>query len=608
MWLVPALLLALSESSGGLLVQQQQQQQQQQRQQQQQQQQLPQQPQQLLQLPASVAGANIGVASNAPLGNGHYAPGELDVYYTAEMLDKLSGYLKKINSSMETRYDLEKQRLTAAAQVTPPNSTDRAALQDALKRSEASRAESMAASVEMLQFYYAVKAMMGSKSAAPSCQFLTCGRHATCVEKGGQALCRCEPCFKGDGFICSPTRCGPVTDFSAQPLLGQPPIGYPVVPQTTPRGVVELQLVAFSSDKLAVAVRDSHQGNRGFLIVGQAGSTEIVWGTWKEFSGGVKTFGIALAGFPNGRLAIAFRDADRSGTGYLMAGFLNNTRKLALKYVRPQAFAKNQAQHATLVPLASSRVACLYSEHASDSAKTQPFGGMALVQVGVGGHLKTLGKYRFSNGELVTRITATPLSPSSFVVAYRVVPGAAAPPGEPSKELSALWVGMHGTELMVDPHPVTLEPDRVNMWARSVALVSQNLIAYSYESSTEKATKLVTLRVNPKTHRLTVADGPHLISKGGTSFVHAVSLPSGSASPKTFTYLQKPGETSTAQVCRISPQGSITSCQEVPWADAELKAVSGVRLPDGRLAFAFATMNGAPQYQILGPEESGAED
>lgn len=429
------------------------------------------------------------------------------------------------------------------------------------------------------------------------------------MEKGGKAYCRCEPCFKGDGFICRATQCGPVTDFSAQPLLGQPPIGYPVVPQTTPKGVVELQVVAFASDKLAVAVRDSHKGNRGFLIVGQAGKTEITWGSWKEFSGGLKTFGIALAGFPNGRLAIAFRDKDRSGTGYLMAGVLNNAKKYVLEFVKPQAFAKDQAQHATLVPLASSRVACLYSEHAPGaSTKGEPFGGMALVQVGMGAHLKTLGKYRFAHGELVTRITATPLSPSSFVIAYRVVPGAASPPGEPSKELSALWVGMHGAELVVDPHPVTLEPERVNMWARSLALVSQNLIAYSYESGTEKATKLAILRVDPKTHRLHVTDGPRLLSKGGTSFVHGVSLPSGSASPKTFTYFQKPGGTSTAQVCRISPQGSIASCQEVPWADAELKAVSGVRLPDGRLAFAFASMSGAPQYQILGSKESGAED
>lgn len=606
MWLLPALFLALSKSGGGLLVQQQHQQQQHQQLRRELRQQLVQQPPRW---PGTVAGSNGGTASTTPLDAGHYAPGELDVYYTAEMLDKLSGYLKRTHSSMEARYDLEKQRLSAAAQGTPPNSTDRKALQDALQRSEASRAESMAASLEMLQFYYAVKAIMGSKSAAPGCQFLVCGRHATCIEKGGQAHCRCEPCFEGDGFMCRPARCGPVTDFSAQPLLGQPPIGYPVVPQTTPKGVVELQLVSFSSDKLAVAVRDSHLGNRGFLIVGRAGNTEIVWGSWKEFSGGVKAFGIALAGFPNGRLAIAFRDADRSGTGYLMAGFLTDAKKLIVEFVKPQAFARDQAQHAALVPLASSRVACLYSEHAFDaSAKAKPFGGMALVQVGEGGHLKTLGKYHFAHGELVTRITATPLSPSSFVVAYRVVPGVAAPPNEPSKELSALWVGMHGTELMVDPHPVTLEPERVNMWARSVALVAQNLIAYSYQSGTEKATKLVTLHVNPKTHRLTVADGPHLLSKGSTSFVHAVSLPSGAASPKTFTYFQKPGGTATAQVCRISPQGSIASCQEVPWADAELKSVSGVRLPDGRMALAFASMSGAPQCQILGPTESGAED
>jgi len=580
MWLFPALLLAWF-TSGGLVVQQQQQQ------------------QQLIRQPAS----------SGPFGNSHYAPGQLDVYYTAEMLDKLSLYLKKSHHSMEARYDLENQRLSAAISGAPPNSADREALQDALKRNEASRQESLAASLEMLQFYWAVKAMMGSKSEAPGCRFLACGRHAVCVENGGKAHCSCEPCFEGDGFICRPTPCGPVTDFSAQPLFGQPPIGYPVVKSVTPRGVAELQIVALASDRLAVAARDAHNGNRGVLIIGQATSTETLWGAWKEFSGGLKTFGIALAGFPNGRLAIAFRDEDRGGTGYLMAGFLNRTKKYVLEYVKPEAYAKDQAQRATLVPLASSRVACLYSEHASGaSAKAKPFGGMALVQVGVGGKLKTLGKYRFAHGELVTRITATPLSPSSFVMAYRVVPGPAAPPGEPSKELSAIWVGMHGTELMVDPHPVAIEPDRVNMWARSVALVSQNLIAYSYQSGAERQTKLVTLRVDPKTHRLKIVDGPHILSKGGTSFLHGVSLPSGSASPKTFTYFQKPGETATAQVCRISPQGNITSCQEVPWADAELKAVSGVRLPDGRLAFAFANMHGAPQYQILGPKESGSED
>jgi len=208
----------------------------------------------------------------------------------------------------------------------------------------------------------------------------------------------------------------------------------------------------------------------------------------------------------------------------------------------------------------------------------------------------------------VARITATALSPSSLVAAYRVLPEPSAAPGQASRELSAVWMGVRGGELVVSAHSLALEPGRVGAWARDVALVSQDLFAYSYQAGPERQTKLALVRVDPETHQMAVTSGPTVIGHGDATSVRGISLPSGPASPRTFTYFQRPSENAMAEVCNVSPDGRITDCRDVMWADTETRAASGVRLPDGRLAFAFANKAGAPFYQLLSGSESGVQD
>merc|ERR1719277_2680837 len=118
-----------------------------------------------------------------------------------------------------------------------------------------------------------------------------------------------------------------------------------------------------------------------------------------------------------------------------------------------------------LVALASNRVVCLYSETATDGsgAVTGAYGSAALAEVLPGGSLKVFGTYRFSEGPLLARISAVALSPTSLVVAYRAVPETKVRAGHPSRELSAQWIGMADNELVVDPHPIALEPERGQM-------------------------------------------------------------------------------------------------------------------------------------------------
>jgi len=249
-----------------------------------------------------------------------------------------------------------------------------------------------------------------------------------------------------------------------------------------------------------------------------------------------------------------------------------------------------------LVPLATSRAACLY---AGGDLSTRPFGGMVLVRSLVGGTLGVLAKYHFADGASISHIAAAALTPTSFAVGFRAPPDPSAPPGRPSRELSLVWVGMRDNELIVGPRPLVLEPSRAGVRARSLALVSRNLLACSYESELEQRTKVVLVRVDPETHRMAPTGRPEVIARGHAAFVEGVSLPSGPASPRTFTLLQLSKGRGVAAVCGVSAAGRAVHCREATWADSELVAASGSRLPDGRLAVAFADAAGEPFYQLL---------
>eukprot|EP00930_Biecheleria_cincta_P029082 TRINITY_DN2023_c0_g2_i1.p1 TRINITY_DN2023_c0_g2~~TRINITY_DN2023_c0_g2_i1.p1 ORF type:complete len:575 (+),score=120.12 TRINITY_DN2023_c0_g2_i1:55-1779(+) len=534
----------------------------------------------------------------------------VDVNYVVEMVDKLKVFVQKQTRASKDYFDTEIQRLRGAVS-TVAEGPDKKLLGDALKETEMERIEAEAASLEAMQYYHTVRAALGSQGGAPSCDFLTCGRHASCqVKDNGRAFCECAPCFKGDGFTCRPSACTANTLYTSQ--LISPDLPSSMKPE--PLSVREINVAVLGQNRVAVVMRDGQQSNAGFLIVGDVRQKEIKWGDRQLFSGESKAFSPVIAGFSNGRLLISYRDADKHGVGYLISGQLDKTDPNGLSAALgvPHGFVKEQEQKTALVTLSTSRAICLYADHSrdeKDGTDRQSGGGAALVQVLADGMLSMLGKYHFAQGMPVQHIVATRLTESSFVVAFRGLPPNGADAGLMSKELSAVRMEVSKNNLLaIDPHELTLEDGRVDMLDRAVALVSNNLFSYAYYSRSEKETKMALIHYNPATRRMEQVGKPSTVSTGYNSFVNAISLPAGPNAPSTFTYVQPSGSHSLAQVCGVTTEGHLAGCKDVKWIEAELQSASAARLPDGRLLFAFVEKGGTPSTRFLSPEEASAQD
>eukprot|EP00440_Ansanella_granifera_P033989 gb/GFBE01036870.1/.p1 GENE.gb/GFBE01036870.1/~~gb/GFBE01036870.1/.p1 ORF type:complete len:573 (+),score=146.67 gb/GFBE01036870.1/:1-1719(+) len=537
----------------------------------------------------------------------------VDVNYVTEMLDKLKVFVQQQTVATQDHFTGEMQRLRSAM-ASAPDGANMKLLADTLKQTEMEKIEAEAASLEAMQYYHTVRAALGSQGGAPSCDFLSCGRHAFCrVKDNGRAFCECAPCFSGDGFTCKPSACTSDNLYSSE-LIRPPTLDSSKPDPLTAR---EITAALIGGDRIVVAVRDEQQGDRGFLIVGRIETMDITWGEWQPFSGDSKAFAPVIVGFDNGRLLVSYRDAEQHGIGYLVSGQLDKTALSGLKVAlgMPHGFVKEQEQKLALVQLSNSRVVCLYADHTLNTQKgvaKQASGGAALVQVLGDGQLSMLGKYHFADGMPVSHIAATRLTEFSFVVAYRALPpGDADSVGMKSNELSAVWMEVSKDNLLViDPHVLTLESSRPKMLERDVALVSHNLFSYSYYSAGEKLTKMALVKVEKSQggRKMTRVSDPTIIAKGFNALVGAISLPAGVQTPSTFTYIQPANENSQAAVCGVTEEGEVSGCKDLLWADSELAAATGMRLPDGRLLFTFINKGGTASTRFLSAEEASAQD
>jgi len=535
---------------------------------------------------------------------------DVDVNYVSEMLDKLKVFVQQQTVATQAHFDSEVQRLRGSI-TSVPVGPGQQTIQDALQKVETERIEAEAASLEAMQYYHTVRAAMGSQSGAPSCDFLSCGRHASCrVKDNGRAFCECATCFAGDGFTCRPSACMPDTFYTAQPIL---PKAVSVLATPDPRNASEVSLTLLDEEHVLVAIRDEQQGNRGFLILGKMGAKDIEWINWQSFSGDLKAFAPVVTGFANGRFLVGFRDGETSGTGYLASGQVVSDPIEGVKVVIGVAhgFVKHQEQKFALVPLTGTRAVCLYADHflEPDGDVRQRSGGAALVQVLAGGALSMLGKYHFAIGAPIQHIAATRTAESEFMVTYRKVPDDDAEAGQKSQELAVAWMEVSKDDLLViNPHPLFLESDQPDILSRDVALVSQNLIALSYYSGSEKKTKTTLVRWDPSAQKISEVGNAAVIGTGVVSYVSAISLPGGPQVPSTFTYFQPAGAHGVAEVCGVDLDGDLTGCKDLQWTDEQLKSAGGIRLPDGRLLLAFASSGGAASTRFISAEEASAQD
>ncbi|CAE7504877.1 psiQ, partial [Symbiodinium pilosum] len=540
----------------------------------------------------------------------HAQQQDLDVNYVAEMLDKLQVFVKKQSYVTHEHFNSELKRLRGKV-ATMGESADLKLLQDTVKSTEMERMEAEAASLEAMQYYHTVRAASGSTGGAPSCDFLTCGHHAVCKShQNGRAFCECVPCFSGDGFTCRPSKCTADTVYSPQLIVPYSASG------TKPDPIIarDVSLSLIGRDGLLVAIRDEQRGNQGFLTVGRVKSNEIMWGDWQLFSLESKAFEPTVVGL-NDRLLIAYRDAEENGVGYLVSGQLDSTDLTGFKVRigQPYLLHHKMQQRVSLVALSASRAVCLHAAvdekaaggHYAVTCYDKTPGKAFLVQVHADG-LSLLGKYHFGGEAPISHIAATKLSEElkRRDVNEEVNDGFAGAVGYLDESLR-VW---DDDLLIVSPHQFALEPEHPDMYHRDVALVSQNLFAYSYYSGAERKTKLSLVHVDPGSHQMAAVGDPVVLSTGYNSIVGAVSLPAGSETPSTFTYfLQPTGAKSAAKVCGVSSEGRISGCKDVTWAEEELESATGIKLPDGRLLFAFI-QKGSVQTRFVSAEEASAQD
>eukprot|EP00927_Polykrikos_kofoidii_P055384 TRINITY_DN49655_c0_g1_i1.p1 TRINITY_DN49655_c0_g1~~TRINITY_DN49655_c0_g1_i1.p1 ORF type:complete len:662 (-),score=90.18 TRINITY_DN49655_c0_g1_i1:86-1930(-) len=578
--------------------------------------------------------AALGSHSKIQSTDGQTSSGGAEAYHLSMMTDQFTSYSKESKLMLDDFYDSEQKRLESAIEQAQA-SEDKSLLETTAVGNEESRLEAKNALSALLTFATTVKASMGGVGSASSCQELMCGARAFCVEVAAEgARCHCQEGYDGDGFICNPPA-----HLSPHALLFASPN------QPLPQ-VADIYVSTLSGNTVAVVFRDLTKSSRGFLLLGVAEPSGMRWGLPSCFSSESKTFSPVLTEMDadHGRLAIAYRDESRGGSGLLVGARVDTAKLSLLTLGAPKIFASNQAQTTSLIALPGSRVAVIYSEHVLGGSASKLTGGamygaalVAKIPEAAEAQPDFLWTHRFTSGP-VARISTARLSPSSFVLAYRR--GELSPGTIPSlvgsngviaaaarkdvgflssdssigtkAEASCMVIELRGDELIFLPRVLSLEPDATQIWARSVSLVQENVVSYTYHSGNEQVTKQATLFVDPTTGSLSVLQKPEIIARGFTPFVTTLSAAVVPRRAQETLLLQRQGPRTLtllsdarsgfvqSRLCKVTELGTPAACQDLGWKGHETLAASGTPVGDGRILVLLTDAKGRPFYQLIG--------
>jgi len=542
-----------------------------------------------------------------------------DVYYVSRMADKFASFTNTRKKALD-EFHVEEQKRLENAVIKATSDADKSLLEIGAETNEESRLEAQNALNQMMNFVTSLKQSMGSGGTAASCRDLSCGERAYCGDSEKGAKCLCQDGYEGDGFVCNPP-----SRVTPRALL-QGKINEPV-PQ-----VADVSVLALRDHTIAVVFRDTTKLHKGYMMLGTVGLTGTTWTEPVVFSNESQAYSPSLVQLesPSRKsdlLAISFRDQDRSGTGMIL-GIHRDVKTNSLSFGPQKAYARNQAQQVALVPVSQRRVAILFSEHVISGVAGRltggtMFGTAALTQVSsdVAVAPEVIGKHRFASGA-VSRITVAPLAPDEFVVAFRH----GEQDGALKEEASCVVARVLATELVMDPTAVSLEPFETQIWARSVALVQDGVVSYTYHSGNSQLTKQAFLRYDPYTRRLSVLRKPEVIAKGFTPYVGTITTADVSYNlnefgvvvhhddkptflqkegPRLFTYYNKGGSDKVqARICKVSNDGLPEKCNEMDWLGHEQLSVNGAAVGDGRVLFVTTDARGTPFYHLVGMLEA----
>jgi len=499
-----------------------------------------------------------------------------DVYYVPSLLTKFLHFAESRQERSSARHDLERERLEAAIGATQDEHA-KEVLAKTVEENELSRLEERNVYHEMENFINSVKGVLGSEQPKPmDCAELTCGEGASCQLKTDGATCECDEGFVGDGFVCK----RPVA-FVAKKLL-------PSMPSVQ---AADLHMAGVR-DTLIVAFRDIAT-EKGYLLLGHVKPSNVEWSEPIPFTEGA-AYSPQVALIPEDRFVVSYRDANTQGAGFFLGGQLipGTAGGFNATLGAPVTFALKQSHQHTVVALPGSRFAVLFCEHKADGA----FGSALLGHVGNLGVAEQQGIFPFAE-TAVTRLTATLLSPESFVVAYRAAPDPTADPLVSVKEeANVIYAKLTATDLVFDPHPLQLEPHKTEIWDRGLGLLTANRFLYTYQMGSEDKTMAAVVDVDPITHIMHVTS-KHEVAQGFTPFSRSIGLAFSPGAPRTLSFYAHHG-VGKYTACSLTTQGTMTNCAERTWLSHPVESVTATALGDARVIFVFAGKDGVPYYQV----------
>eukprot|EP00397_Hematodinium_sp_SG-2012_P021224 GEMP01021910.1.p1 GENE.GEMP01021910.1~~GEMP01021910.1.p1 ORF type:complete len:561 (-),score=95.96 GEMP01021910.1:608-2290(-) len=520
-----------------------------------------------------------------------HASSEQHVEFLVQTLNRFKAFAEHNSQKVEQRHAAAEAKLRKAEAVTTDENT-RLALEQSITSNMASKAEAVSMYRDMTIFFTSMEMVLGATSAGGSgrsCSETSCGLHATCTRTTLGAECVCDEGYQGDGMHCE----APAAFVPHQLLYDGAEGRSPQVQDST---------VFVFGDRVAVIWRDITHGNAGYLKLGELRNNQVSFAPAERFA--AKAFSPSVVGWTNGRLVVAYRDDDKDGVGVIRGAAIGISgvrgADMHLTWGKMVTYARNQAHQTALLAISKNRFILNYSvRKASEGGQAaENFGSSALGDVSETGDVSLFGTFRFAE-QAITRIEATSIDDSSFVVAYR---GAKIVDEMDltkfvRQEASCIYGKVDGLDLVFYPHPLHLEPVRAQFWARSLALVAPNIFSYVYHSGLDQETKVVTVKVDPVAHTMTPISTKAL-RKGETPYVKTLPVPYNTESPHTVTFYQPKNEKLLANICSLNKLGNLSACEDVEVGPA-MESFDAATLPSGRLLLVFAP-SGIPYYQVVG--------
>eukprot|EP00930_Biecheleria_cincta_P084648 TRINITY_DN740_c0_g1_i1.p1 TRINITY_DN740_c0_g1~~TRINITY_DN740_c0_g1_i1.p1 ORF type:complete len:582 (+),score=125.25 TRINITY_DN740_c0_g1_i1:179-1924(+) len=512
--------------------------------------------------------------------------------FLAKTLQKFERFAESAEKSVQTRHEHESERLKEAlARATDPNV--RAALQETVAANKESLKETEGIYSNMAEFSKQMNSLLKSATKTGyGCSQISCGLHASCTDTMEGALCLCD-----EGYIGQGKDCRAPADMMPHLLV------------TEGRAVkaADMHVTVFDGNKIAVVYRDQNKNDAGALVVGTVQQTGLADLSPPEFFTGVdgKAFSPVVAGTDGGRLAVAWRDDDKMGTCRLRAAALGVSgirgAEMALTWGETVDFCNKQAHKMSVMGFEKNRVMVVYA----DKAKTllaEPFGNSILAEIGRLGNISLLGNYRFSD-HAVARLETTKIGGDRFVLAARAAKAVddMDPQVSTSQEAMAVYGELVGDDLVFDPNPVNLEPERGQIWARGISMIAKNTFAYAYQDAASMQIKMAVLEVDPESHRMQVVQTPSVITQGFSPYVSMISVPYTETDPHSLICYQGSDNTGLVNLCAWDTQlRKLRKCEDVTWLSEKMSTTSGASFGGGKSLMVFASESGVPYYTVFG--------